>query len=93
MKHEQEYNRALVVARNDLAVILSTIPGLGHIYKGYYLHGLCLMLLAPLMIFVGLVTSLATLGVGLLLPVIYWIAVAISAYHMSDHRKHHLIHF
>jgi TM2 domain-containing membrane protein YozV len=93
MKHEKEYNQALLVARNDLAVILSIIPGLGHLYKGYYLNGLCLFLLAPLMVFVGLVISLATLGAGLLLPVVYWIAVAVSAYHMKDHRKHHLIHF
>ncbi len=93
MEHRQEYNQALRVARNDLAVILSLLPGLGHIYKGYYWQGLCLLLLAPMMIFTGLVTSLATLGVGLLLPVVYWIAVAVSAYHMVDHRKHHMIHF
>lgn len=82
----------LVKARNDVAAGLSVIPGLGHFYKGYALMGISLMLLTPVMVFAGLICGALTLGVGLVIPLGYWVAVGWAAYELPDHRKHHLIH-
>lgn len=32
----------------NVAAALSIIPGLGHIYRGYYFHGLCWFTFTPL---------------------------------------------
>ena len=42
-------------AHNEIAALLSIVPGLGHIYKGHYGMGLFLMFLGmPIAIFVGI---------------------------------------
>ncbi|HKJ31604.1 MAG TPA: hypothetical protein VKA34_07240 [Balneolales bacterium] len=77
-------------ARNDIAALQSIIPGLGHIYKGYYFQGLIVMLLAPVVFYIGAVLFLATAGISSLFPLAYWTLVAIHAYYADDHRKHHI---
>jgi len=78
--------------RNVIAAVLSIVPGLGHIYKGHYGPGLAILLLGvPIGIWVGVLLSLATAGVGLLLPLCAWGMVAMDAYAEKDRRRHHLM--
>ena len=76
--------------RDVLAAALSIVPGLGHIYKGYYTAGLAILLLGvPVGVWAGVLLSLATLGVGLLVPAAAWALVATDAYLRKNHRRHH----
>lgn len=76
---------------NVVAAALSlAIPGLGHMYKARYGTGLAIMLLgAPLSLWVGVLLSLATLGLGLIIPVLFWAMTAVCAYDTEDRRVHH----
>lgn len=79
----------LIVARkrNIVAAALSVVPGLGHIYKGHYAAGALTMVLGPpLAIWVGILLSLATLGLGLIVPVGFWVWVAFAAFYEGDRR-------
>jgi hypothetical protein len=84
-------NAELVREHNVVAAALSlALPGLGHVYKGRYGSGLAILLLgAPIAIWVGVLLSLATLGLGLVIPVFYWAMTAICAYYTEDHRARH----
>ena len=76
--------------RDVLAAASSIVPGLGHIYKGYYAEGLMVLLLgAPICLWAGILLSLATAGVGLLLPMAAWVLVGTDAYFKKNHRRHH----
>jgi len=79
-------------AHNEIAAVLSIVPGLGHIYKGHYGTGFFLMFLGmPIAIFVGIISILGTAGVSLLFPIGCWAAVAYDAYRKKDMRhQHHL---
>ena len=78
-------------AQNEIAALLSIIPGLGHIYKGHYAAGLLWMFLGmPFAIWIGIILSLATAGLGLLLPILCWAALAWDAYNAKNRRHHHL---
>ena len=78
-------------AHNKIATLLSIVPGLGHIYKGHYEAGLLWMFLGmPFAIFIGIILSLATAGIGLLFPILCWAALAWDAYNEKDRRRHHL---
>jgi len=77
-------------AHNEIAAVLSIVPGLGHIYKGHYEAGLLWMFLGiPFAIWIGIILSLATAGVGLLFPILCWAALAWDAYNEKDRRHHH----
>jgi hypothetical protein len=77
-------------AHNEIAAVLSIVPGLGHIYKGHYEMGLFLMFVGmPIAIFVGIISILGTAGVGLLFPIGCWAALAYDAYRKKDRRHHH----
>ena len=77
-------------AHNEIAAVLSIVPGLGHIYKGHYEMGLMWMFLGmPIAVFVGIISILGTAGVGLLLPIGCWAALAYDAYNEKDRRHHH----
>jgi hypothetical protein len=77
-------------AHNEIAAVLSIVPGLGHIYKGHYEMGLFLMFVGmPMAIFVGIISILGTAGVGLLFPIGCWAALAYDAYRKKDRRHHH----
>ena len=78
-------------AHNEIAALLSIIPGLGHIYKGHYEVGVIWMFLGmPFAIWIGIILSLATAGIGLLFPILCWVALAWDAYNAKDRRRHHL---
>lgn len=78
-------------AEDWAAAALSVIPGLGHLFKGYYGLGFGLMLVGfPLSLFVGILVGFCTLGLGLILPVMFWIGVMGHAYCIdSRHHVHH----
>ena len=77
-------------AHNEIAALLSIVPGLGHIYKGHYEMGFLWMFLGmPIAIFVGIISILGTAGISLLFPIGCWAAVAYDAYNEKDRRHHH----
>jgi hypothetical protein len=67
-------------ARDEIAAILSIVPGLGHIYKGHYEAGF---------LWIGILFGLATAGIGLLFPILCWAALVWDAYNEKDRRRHH----
>ena len=82
-------------AANVIAAVLSAIiPGLGQIYKGHFESGFFWMILGmPLAVWIGVLLSLATAGLGLIIPVLCWVASVVDAYYEVDHRSrrhHHL---
>jgi hypothetical protein len=78
-------------AHNEIAALLSVVPGLGHIYKGHYEAGFLWMFLGmPIAIWIGVLFGLATAGVGLLFSILCWVALAWDAYNEKDRRQHHL---
>jgi hypothetical protein len=65
-------------AHNEIAALLSILPGLGHIYKGHYEMGVMWMFLGmPMALFVGIISILGTAG------------IAYDAYNEKDRRHHH----
>jgi TM2 domain-containing membrane protein YozV len=80
-------------AANVIAAVLSlVIPGSGQIYKGQFTSGLVWMFVGiPLAIWIGILLSLATAGLGLILPVLCWVGQAVGAYFVVDlrRRRHH----
>ena len=77
-------------ASDEIAALLSIIPGLGHIYKGHYAGLLWMFLGMPFAIWVGIILSLATAGLGLLFPILCWVGLVWDAYNEKDRRHHHL---
>jgi hypothetical protein len=78
-------------AHNEIAAVLSIVPGLGHIYKGHWEAGLLWMFLGmPMAIWIGILFGLATAGIGLLFPILCWVGLAWDAYNEKDRRHHHL---
>jgi hypothetical protein len=75
-------------AEDRTAALLSLLPGLGHLYKGYVHEGLghlCIGL--PVSCLVGGLLGFATLGLGFLLPLAYAGMCAWQAY--SIKRRHY----
>jgi hypothetical protein len=80
----QETQSAEGKASDAIAVILSIIPGLGHIYKGHKLAGLLWMAGAvPAGIFV-LIAAFASAGFGAALFFLYLIACMIHVWGIED---------
>jgi hypothetical protein len=80
----QETQSAEGKASDAMAVILSIIPGLGHIYKGHKLAGLLWMAGAvPAGIFV-LIAAFASAGFGAALFFLYLIACMIHVWGIED---------
>lgn len=71
-------------ASDAVAVMLSVIPGLGHVYKGYKLLGLLFVIGAFFAILLGGLAATATAGFGLALIPIYWFAVMFHVYGIED---------
>jgi hypothetical protein len=71
-------------ASDAVAVLLSVIPGLGHVYKGHKLLGLVFVTGAFGAILLGALAATATAGFGLGLIPIYWFAVMFHAYSIED---------
>lgn len=79
------------VDRNKVAIIMSVIPGLGHLYKHHYIAGFGILTLGNvLIVFVTALMAFATLGMSLIIVPAAWFAgVACSAYMASDEHGHH----
>ncbi len=83
------------VDRDKIAICASVIPGLGHLYKHHYLAGFGILILGNVMVaFIAALLAFATLGLSLLLvPAVWFAAVACSAYMASDeHGMHPWLH-
>lgn len=79
-----------ISAENKIAALLTIVPGLGHVYKGHYATGFIWMFIGmPVTVWVGILLSLATAGLGLLFPIACWAGLAFDAYCERDLRKHH----
>jgi len=70
--------------RDQVAVILSIMPGLGHLYKGHKLTGVVYMLGAGLAFLTCAVAATFTAGFGILLLPLYWVATMLHAYWIED---------
>ena len=72
-------------ASDAMAILLSMIPGLGHIYKGHRFIGFLLMfVVTPIAIVFGFVAAFASAGFGIGILVFYWIGVMIHAWAVED---------
>lgn len=80
-----------VKAENVIAMALSIVaPGLGQIYKGHVAEGfLWLFLGMPVALWIGILLSLATGGIGLIIPLACWAALVVDAYWEKDRRSTH----
>jgi hypothetical protein len=82
--HRPDADTAEGKASDLVAVLLSVIPGLGHVYKGYRLLGLLFVIGAFGAILLGALAATATAGFGLALIPIYWFAVMFHVYGIED---------
>jgi hypothetical protein len=71
-------------ASDLVAVMLSVIPGLGHVYKGYKVLGLLFVIGAFGALLLGALAATATAGFGLFLIPIYWFGVMFHVYGVED---------
>jgi len=72
-------------ASDAVAVMLSVIPGLGHIYKGHKLMGALIMLVGtPMAIGLAALISTFTAGFGAFLLPLYWFAVMFHVWGIDD---------
>jgi ribosomal protein L40E len=71
-------------ASDAMAALLSIVPGLGHVYKGY--RGIGLLFAIGTLIVLGFsgIAAVASAGFGLGMAVFYWIGVAMHAYAIKD---------
>ena len=67
-------------ASDAVAVMLSVIPGLGHVYKGYKVLGLLFFIGALGALLAGALAATATAGFGLALIPLYWFGVMFHVY-------------
>jgi hypothetical protein len=72
-------------ASDMVAVLLSIVPGLGHIYKGYRLIGVLLIFFGtPIALGLALLIATGTAGFGFFLLPVYWIAVMVHVWAIPD---------
>jgi hypothetical protein len=72
-------------ASDAMAILLSIIPGLGHIYKGHKVTGAVLLfLVTPVAVVFALLAAFASAGFGIGILVFYWIGVMIHVWGIED---------
>lgn len=72
-------------ASDAMAVLLSVVPGLGHIYKGHKLIGMLLVFVGtPMAVLLALLIATGTAGFGILLLPVYWAVVMFHVYGIED---------
>lgn len=72
-------------ASDAIAVMLSVLPGLGHIYKGHKFIGMLLIFAGtPMAVGLALLIATGTAGFGVALLPIYWLAVMVHVYAIQD---------
>ena len=73
--------------RDVAALYLSLVPGLGHVYKGHLVFGgAILFVIGPLVLALSLSVVPGTLGLSLVIPLIFMLGVMFHAYHTPDKR-------
>lgn len=73
--------------RDLMAFWLSLVPGLGHLYKGHVLlGGLIFFIIGPAVLATGIILAPATLGVSMVIPLMFMISGMIHAYRIRDLR-------
>jgi hypothetical protein len=75
-------------ASDAVAVMLSVIPGLGHVYKGYKVLGLLFFVGALGALLAGALAATATAGFGLALIPLYWFGCMFHVYGIQDRVAH-----
>lgn len=72
-------------ASDAIAVLLSVLPGLGHIYKGHKFIGMLLVFVGtPMAVGLALLIATGTAGFGVALLPVYWLAVMVHVYAVQD---------
>jgi hypothetical protein len=72
-------------ASDAMAILLSIIPGLGHIYKGHRLMGaVILFVITPIAVAFAIIAALASAGWGILMLIPYWGAVMLHVWGIKD---------
>ena len=72
-------------ASDAIAVLLSVMPGLGHIYKGHKFIGMLLIFAGtPMAVGIALLIATGTAGFGIALLPVYWLAVMVHVYAVQD---------
>ena len=72
-------------ASDAIAVMLSVVPGLGHIYKGHKFIGMLLVFVGtPMAVGLALLIAIGTAGFGIALLPVFWIAVMVHVYAVQD---------
>ena len=70
--------------RDRVAVCLSVIPGLGHIYKGHRATGVLYMIGSIFAFAFCFLAGTASAGWGMLLLPLYWFGVMLQVYFVED---------
>jgi hypothetical protein len=70
--------------RDRVAVCLSVVPGLGHIYKGQRLLGALFIIGSVFAGFASLLAGFASAGWGTLLLPLYWLGVMLHVFFAED---------
>lgn len=74
--------------RDVTAFWLSLVPGLGHLYKGHvWLGGLIFFIVGPVVLLLSLVVLPATLGVSIIIPILFMVSGMVHAYRIRDERS------
>lgn len=70
--------------RDKIAVCLSIVPGLGHIYKGYKTTGVLYFIGSIFAFAFCALAGAASAGWGLLLMPLYWVGIMMQVYWLDD---------
>lgn len=84
--YRRQQSAPVGTSRDTAALLLSIVPGLGHMYKGHNLVGALLMLGGAFAVFACGLIATATMGFGLLLLPLYWAGVMLQVYWIEDRR-------
>jgi len=69
--------------RDRVAVALSVVPGLGHLYKSYKWTGVICALGAVFALLACAVAATFTAGFGILLLPLYWVGTMLHVYYLT----------
>ncbi len=72
--------------RDLAALLMSVVPGLGHLYKGQLVLGVMFLVGTLVAVIFCVLVATFTMGFGLLLLPLYWIWVMTQAYWVPDLR-------
>ncbi|HEY3899608.1 MAG TPA: hypothetical protein VGM54_13390 [Chthoniobacter sp.] len=70
--------------RDRIAVVLSIVPGLGHIYKGHKWTGVMYFIGSIFAFAFCFLAGAASAGWGLLLMPLYWFGIMLQVYWLED---------